>query len=160
MFKNLFKKEKIESFKNFVEGNLVYIENVSDEVFSQKMIGDGYAIKPTDSNVYAPMSGKVTSLFPTGHAIGLTLNNGLDIMLHLGIDTVELEGKGFEIMIKEGQVVKQGDILIKADWDYISKSGYDTVSILVLPNGEKIDLRKKEGEHVSSLEENVIEIIK
>lgn len=159
MLKKIFNKFKNEKFKNFLEGKLVYIENVPDEVFSEKMMGDGYAINPVDSNIYAPMSGKVTSLFPTGHALGLELNNGKQIMIHLGLDTVELKGEGFQIFVKEGQNVNQGDVMIKVNWEFIKRKGYNPVSIIAFPNGEAIRLNKKENDLISALEENVFDFV-
>ena len=158
MFKNLFSKKE-ENFQNFLEGTLVKIEDVSDKVFSTKMLGDGYAIDPTKENVYAPMSGKIESLFPTGHALGIRANDNVEILIHLGIDTVELNGEGFTIHVKENAKVKQGDLLISVDWNKIKENNLSPISILVFTSGEKVVL-KKEGQIVKEKEEDFLEISK
>lgn len=158
MFKNLFSKKE-ENFQNFLEGKLVKIEDVPDKVFSTKMMGDGYAIDPTKENVYAPMSGKIESLFPTGHALGIRANDNVEILIHLGIDTVELNGEGFTIHVKENAKVKQGDLLISVDWNKIKENNLSPISILVFTSGEKVVL-KKEGQIVKEKEEDFLEISK
>lgn len=155
MFKNLFGKKE-EKFQNFLAGELVDITDVPDQVFSSKMMGDGYAIDPSDKGVYAPMSGTIESLFPTGHALGLKTNSGLEILIHLGIDTVNLEGKGFTTHVKNGAKVKQGDLLIEVDWDVIRENDLSAISMLILTGGESVKLLKKG--HVDALEEDFIEI--
>lgn len=123
-------------------GRAIDITEVPDEVFAQKMLGDGIAIEPTDGLVVSPCSGKVVQIFPTNHAVGIEVKEGLDILIHLGIDTVELNGEGFERLVEEGQTVEIGTPLIKMDLDKIRKKGKSTVSPIIvttMDNVAKID---------------------
>ena len=105
-------------------GKLIKIEDVEDQVFATKAMGDGFAIELTDSDVLAPVSGEIVMTFPTKHAYGLRGNNGVEILIHLGMDTVQLEGKGFESFVKVGEYIKQGDKLAKVDIAYIKDRNY------------------------------------
>lgn len=125
-----------------VQGHVIDLSSVNDDVFSQKLLGDGLAIEPTDNNIYAPFDGKVTALFPTKHAIGLTSNNGTEVLIHIGINTVELNGKYFTPHIKINDVVKKGQLLMTADFDKIKQAGYDTVIPIILTDTK--DLVSKE----------------
>ena len=101
-----------------LKGKLINIEDVSDEMFSQRMLGDGVAIIPSDKNVYSPVDGVVTMVYDTQHAIGLKTNDGKDILIHIGIETVNLKGRPFKTKVKDGDPVKHG---------YIKLKGCDTV---------------------------------
>lgn len=125
------KKKKGEEFVAFADGKVILLENVNDEVFAKKMMGEGIAIEPTDGNVYSPLSGKVKNAFPTGHAYILEDLNGVEYLIHCGLDTVELKGEGFEGYVKEGDSVKQGDKICKMNLDLINEKGKDTVIIAV-----------------------------
>ena len=92
---------------------MINIEDVKDPVFSQKMMGDGFAVEPENGHIVSPVAGKVTSVFPTKHALGLVTDNGLEVLVHIGLDTVSLEGKPFEVKVSEGQTVAAGDLLVK-----------------------------------------------
>lgn len=133
---NLFKKKPLSSLVAPVDGELIKIEDVSDEVFSTKVMGDGFAIVPSSDSIVSPVNGEITSVFPTKHAISITDEKGLEILLHLGIDTVELEGKPFEILVSQGQKVSTGEILVRMDRDAISNNGKKDTVILVLPRKE------------------------
>lgn len=156
MFKNLFKKKE-EVFQNFMAGQMVPISQVPDQVFSTGMMGQGYAIEPSDGQVFAPLSGKVATLFPTGHAIGIETKEGYEILIHLGVDTVELNGKGFKTHVSVGSKVKQGDLLITMDVDEVKNQGKPTICPIIFTSGETIDLLKSD-EYVGALEEGLIEI--
>lgn len=123
-------------------GTIMPIEQVPDEAFSQKMMGNGFAVEPEDGVVAAPVSGSVETVFPTGHAVGLKADDGTEILIHLGIDTVELKGKGFEVLVKEGDHVKPGDILVKMNLAEIRKTGKSTVSPVVFTGDEQVTLLK------------------
>lgn len=115
-------------------GKTVSLSEVNDAVFSQKVLGDGIAIQPSDGNVYAPVDGKVTTLFDTKHAIGLESNDGVEILIHIGIDTVNLEGKHFTAHVGNGDTVKKGDLLVSFDKSAIEQEGYDTVTPVLITN--------------------------
>ncbi|MCT6821099.1 MAG: PTS sugar transporter subunit IIA [Lactobacillus panisapium] len=115
-----------------VSGTQIKIENVKDEVFSQKMMGEGVAIKPSSGKIVAPAPGIITSIYPTNHAINLKLDSGVDAIIHIGIDTVELNGKGFNKKVVDGQKVTRGDLLVQLDQNLLS-SNRDLTTILVFP---------------------------
>lgn len=128
----LFKK-KVDVLYAPVNGKLLAIGEVSDPVFSQKMMGDGFAIEPTDSAIFSPVEGTVASIFPTKHAITLKTKNGVDVLLHMGIDTVALKGEGFEILVEEGQKVSSETQLAVMDIAYLEQQEKPTTVIVVLP---------------------------
>ena len=115
-------------------GRVVLLNEVKDQVFSSGAMGKGIAIDPANGTLVAPADGTITTLFPTGHAIGLTTTDGVEILMHIGMDTVELEGKGFEIFVKQEDQVKKGDLLVKFDLSLIKEAGYSTVTPIVVTN--------------------------
>jgi PTS system glucose-specific IIC component len=116
------------------DGNIQPITEAPDDVFSQKMMGDGYVITPSSDRIVSPVSGSITSIFPTKHAIGIQTENGIDVLVHMGIDTVELNGQGFELFVEEGQTVKAGDELARMDREAISKADKNTAVLVVFTN--------------------------
>ncbi|MFC4076287.1 glucose-specific PTS transporter subunit IIBC [Salinithrix halophila] len=143
-----------------MSGKVLPITEVPDEVFSGKMMGDGFAIDPTDGTVVSPVDGKVVNVFPTKHAIGLQGNNGMEILVHVGIDTVQLDGKGFELLVKQDAEVKKGQRLLKVDLDYIKKHAKSAITPVVITNmaeGEKLNLLK-EGQTVKYGETGILSI--
>lgn len=131
---NLFKKKaKKNSLYAIANGTLISIDQVKDPVFSQKMMGDGFAIIPTDGQVTSPIEGTVTSVFPTKHAIGLKTEDGLECLVHMGIDTVELDGEHFQVHVTEGSQVKQGTKLATIDLDGLNKANKENDLIVVFP---------------------------
>ncbi|MDD3338382.1 MAG: beta-glucoside-specific PTS transporter subunit IIABC [Lachnospiraceae bacterium] len=129
-----------------VKGIVIPVEQVKDEVFASKAMGDGVGIIPAEGKVYAPFDGTAAVVFPTGHAIGLTGDNGMETLIHIGIDTVQLEGKGFTSHIKEGDTVKKGDLLVEFDMDVIAKAGYDNTVIYIITDMDEVsDLTIEEG---------------
>lgn len=120
--------------KSPMEGKVLPLSEVPDEVFSRKIMGAGAAIDPASGLVKAPFDGEVTAVFPTGHAVGLTSTDGVECLIHIGIDTVELEGKGFETLVKQGQKVKAGDDLSRVDLELIRKAGYSLITPVVITN--------------------------
>jgi PTS system beta-glucosides-specific IIC component len=119
-----------------ISGCLVDIKDVPDEVFSNKMLGNGNAILPDSGEVYAPFDAVVEQIFEAKHAIVLCGENEIKILIHIGIDTVNLEGKGFETFVKDGDKVKSGDLLIKADLEFIKENNYNTITPVVVLNTE------------------------
>lgn len=122
-----------------IEGEIVELEKVPDEVFSQKMLGDGFAIKVKGDKVYAPIEGEISVMFPTKHAIAITTKNGLEILIHVGIDTVELQGEGFISHIKQGDIVKKGDLLLTVDKEFIKSKGKSLITPVIVTNMEKVE---------------------
>jgi PTS system glucose-specific IIA component len=112
-----------------VSGKIINLDDVSDEVFSQRMMGDGFAIEPENGEVFSPVDGTITSIFPTKHAISIKSNSGMEILIHFGLDTVELKGEGFTLCTKEGASVKAGDLILEVNVDEVKKK----VSSIVVP---------------------------
>lgn len=134
-----------------IEGTVVELKDVKDPVFSAGTIGKGIAVKPTNNEVRAPFDGKVISVFPTKHAIGLKSENGVELLIHLGIDTVNLKGKYFESKVKDGQEIKKGDLLETFDVKEIKTAGYDTIVPIIVTNSNNFDdviPEKKNGDNV------------
>lgn len=123
-------------------GELVDIETVNDPTFAQKMLGDGYAVLPSDGNIVAPVDGEVVSVFPTKHAIGFKTEDGLEILLHMGIDTVQLNGEPFEVTVEAGQKVKHGDLVAKVDLEKITAAGKDTAMMVIITNMDSVSYLK------------------
>ena len=129
-------KEKYDAhLKAFATGHLVPIEKVPDEAFASKAMGDGVGITPTDKYITAPADGSVMMVMETtGHALGLKLTTGLEILIHIGIDTVNMNGDGFKVLVKTGDSVKAGDKLVEIDIDKIKKAGYNPITIMAATN--------------------------
>ncbi|MDF2673869.1 MAG: glucose transporter subunit [Clostridiales bacterium] len=157
---NLFKKNSILNIMSPLTGEVIDISQVSDEVFSQKMLGDGIAINPTHGTVVSPCSGKVILVFPTNHAIGIKTNDGIEILIHLGLDTVELEGKGFKRLVNEGAKVKLGDKLIEMDMDYLKENAKSLVTPIVITNSDKVKSIEKFFGNAKCAQDLVMEIRK
>ncbi|WP_231710624.1 glucose-specific PTS transporter subunit IIBC [Gracilibacillus suaedae] len=147
-------KEAIPSDNNVVgdldfvspmQGEVMPLSEVPDQVFSQKMMGDGFAVKPTAGEIVSPVNGKIINIFPTKHAIGIEADNGTEILIHIGIDTVNLKGEGFTAKVAEGDEVKQGQTLMEVDLDFISNNAPSTVTPVIFTNlaeGQSIQLNK------------------
>ena len=127
-----------EEVYSVADGEVIALEQVKDPVFSQKMMGDGFAVEPANGNIVSPVSGTVSSIFPTKHALGLVTEAGLEVLVHIGLDTVSLEGKPFTVHVAEGQKVAAGDLLVTADLDAIREAGRETSTIVVFTNGDVI----------------------
>lgn len=122
--------------QGFVRGSVLPLSEVADEVFATEQMGPGLAIDPVSGEFHSPIEGTITTVFPTKHAIGLRHDNGLEMLLHIGLDTVKLDGDGFELFIEEGQRVKAGDLLARVDIDFIKSKGYDPTSVLIFMNNQ------------------------
>ena len=133
-----------EEVYSVADGQVVALEQVKDPVFAQKMMGDGFAVEPANGNIVSPVSGTVSSIFPTKHALGLVTEAGLEVLVHIGLDTVSLEGKPFTVHVAEGQKVAAGDLLVTADLDAIRAAGRETSTVVVYTNGDAIKSVKLE----------------
>jgi len=132
MLKGLFKKTVQLSAP--MVGQIIRLEEVPDEVFSGKMIGEGFAVNPASGQVVSPVDGEIIQIFPTKHAIGIKTKEGLEILIHVGIDTVELKGQGFEAFIEKGSQVKAGDLLLEVDKAYVEAQGKSMITPIVFTN--------------------------
>lgn len=155
---NLFKKKE-EQFLSPASGKLKNITDVDDEVFSAKSLGDGFAIEPKVGEVYSPITGTVSMIFPTLHAIGLINANGMELLIHIGVDSVNLDGEGFEVLVKEGQNIKAGKLISKFDLDSIKGKIPSTDIMFIFTSGEVCEVNKN-GMQVEAKEENIVKIQK
>lgn len=126
-----------EYFVSPAKGKIIALEEVPDKTFSQKLLGDRFAIDITDGKIIAPISGKLETVFPSGHAFGIKGANG-EVLLHIGIDTVSLNGEGFDVKVKQGDFVKQGDVLVNVDLDKIHQLGKSTLIMVLFTEGNKV----------------------
>lgn len=133
-----------EEVYSVADGQVVALEQVKDPVFAQKMMGDGFAVEPANGNIVSPVSGTVSSIFPTKHALGIVTEAGLEVLVHIGLDTVSLEGKPFTVHVVEGEKVAAGDLLVTADLDAIRAAGRETSTVVVFTNGDAIKSVKLE----------------
>ncbi|WP_042341552.1 glucose-specific PTS transporter subunit IIBC [Bacillus timonensis] len=140
-----------DDFVSPIKGELHPITDVPDEVFSGKMMGDGFAILPSEGLVVAPEAGKIVNLFPTKHAIGLETLNGREILIHFGIDTVNLKGEGFETLVSQGDNVEKGQPLLKVDMEYVKQHVPSIMTPIVFTN-------LKEGEHINIQKQGTVDI--
>lgn len=133
LFDFLKKSNKI-SVNSPVSGTVKNLSAVKDEAFSKGLLGNGLAVIPSSGEIYCPVDGTLVSVFPTGHAFGIRQENGVELILHIGVDTVRLKGKGFNSKVKQDQSIKKGDLLTICDFQLIRDSGYETDVILVVSN--------------------------
>lgn len=140
------KTKKINIFSP-LKGRMISLEEVKDEVFSEGLIGDGCAVFPEEQLVKSPVDGIVKMIFPTKHALGLETDQGVEILVHIGINTVELNGEGFESFVQEGQKIKVGDPLVKFDSVLLENKGYDsTIVVIVTDRKDFLDINKFDEE--------------
>ncbi|OKL35433.1 PTS sugar transporter subunit IIA [Domibacillus mangrovi] len=126
-----------------IEGDIIPITEVEDPVFSEKMMGDGFAIVPTKGLVVSPVDGVIMNVFPTKHAIGIKSKQGHEILIHVGLETVNLKGEGFTALVKEGDQVSKGTELLTFDLDYIKKSASSTVTPVIFTNAANVTVKKQ-----------------
>ncbi len=129
-----FMKKKGISLAAPVKGECIPISEVADPTFAEEILGKGIAIKPSEGKIYAPADGVVSTVFPTGHAVGVTTPDGVEILIHVGLDTVQLKGQFFNTKVEENQKVSKGDLLLEADIKEIAGAGYDTVTPVIICN--------------------------
>ncbi|MCH1939193.1 PTS sugar transporter subunit IIA [Holdemania massiliensis] len=128
-----------------VQGLAKNLDDVCDPVFSKRMLGDGIAVEPSNSKIFSPVDGKIVMFFETKHALGIRAKDGAELLLHIGIDTVELNGKPFKEKAKIGDSVSRGDLLMEVDFSMIKKLGYDTTVMLIATN-RRVQLIKDTGQ--------------
>ena len=128
-------------------GKVMPVTKSADEAFAAKAMGDGIAVDPADGTICAPCDGTVSMIFPTGHAVGLTTDQGTEVLIHVGIDTVKMDGDGFEALVKQGDRVAAGDVLIRADLDKIRAAGYNPQTMMIFPELENASVKVFEAEN-------------
>ncbi|SFK60035.1 PTS system, glucose-specific IIA component [Halobacillus dabanensis] len=140
MLKKLFggNKSVEEQIVAPINGKVVSLDEVDDPVFSQRMMGDGVAIEPDDGKVVSPVSGEIVQLFPTNHAVGIKTKSGVEVLVHIGLETVSMEGEGFEGFVKTGDQVNAGDHLITFDMDLVKEKAKSTITPVVITNFDDV----------------------
>jgi len=160
--KNLFKKsaKAAKSFDFYmpITGALLPLEKVPDPVFSEKMMGDGFAIEPTEGKVYAPIAGTVFSIFPTKHAIALKTHDDLEILIHFGIDTVALGGVGFTIHIEKDQPITPGELLLEVNIEAVKTQVPSLITPIIFTNLNQSTIQLKKNGHLVHGEGDILEI--
>lgn len=134
---NLFKKKEEKIAAPFA-GEISELSSVPDDAFAQKMLGDGFAITPEENVIKAPCAGEIVQIFSTGHAVGIETESGLEILVHIGIDTVKLDGEGFTKLVKNGDKVEIGTPLIEVDLDFIKENAPSITTPVIITNMEKV----------------------
>ncbi len=156
MFGGLFKKETLSSVSckdnelvSIVDGEQIDIKSVSDEVFAQEMLGKSIAFKTSGDNatIYAPCDGTLSVVYPTGHCFGITKKDGVEILVHIGVDTVEANGDGFKVLHKQDDVVKAGDPIVKVDIAKLAKT-YDMSIMFIITNANNKEVEFKDNSTV------------
>ncbi|KAF0507297.1 PTS glucose transporter subunit IIA [Pediococcus pentosaceus] len=155
---NFFRNKKSEEIYSPVDGKVISLAEVNDLVFSQKLIGDGFAVIPETNVVYSPCSGCVTSIFPTKHAIGITTENGLQVLVHMGIDTVSMKESPFELYVDKNTNIKFGDKLAKIDMEKITKYNKEIPIIVIVTNMDEVKEISEFTEEKLKCKESVIKV--
>jgi len=143
MFKNLFGKKQSASktieLKAYVSGNILSLEDVPDPVFSKKIMGEGIAIEPHEGKFVSPVDGEIMQVFPTKHAIGIKAFNGAEILIHIGLETVSMNGEGFTSHVVEGEKVKAGDTLVTVDLEKVKEKAKSIITPIVITNSDEME---------------------
>lgn len=135
MLKKLFGKKSVEEqLVAPINGKVVSLDEVDDPVFSQRMMGDGIAIEPVDGKVVSPIAGEIVQIFPTNHAVGIKTKSGVEVLVHIGLETVSMEGEGFEGHVSTGDKVEAGDHLITFDPELVKEKAKSTITPVVITN--------------------------
>jgi sugar PTS system EIIA component len=162
LFNKLFGKKDIKKEETVVApltGKIVSIEEVPDPTFSQKMMGDGIAIEPTEGVVVAPVNGEVVQFFHTKHAIGVKSESGAEILIHVGLETVSMNGEGFEGHVKVGDKVKAGDKLLSFDLELIKEKAASTITPIVITNSDAVEsIDKRAASEASKGETSLLQL--
>ncbi|MCM3741397.1 PTS glucose transporter subunit IIA [Oceanobacillus luteolus] len=159
MFGRLFKKQEVKeiSLVTPMSGEVISLEEVPDPVFSQKMMGDGIAVIPTDGTVVSPVNGEIIQVFPTKHAIGILGDNDAQILIHIGIETVSLQGEGFTVNVAKGDRVKQGDPLMQVDLNIIEEKASSAITPIIITNSDEMsEIEKKSEKQVKAGEQEIL----
>lgn len=152
-----FKKSKDTGLKFItpIKGEVIKLDEIPDPVFAGKMMGDGFGIMPAEGKIYAPVDGEVSSIFPTGHAIGIKVNDDIEVLIHFGLDTVNLKGEGFTAHVQQGDMVKAGDLLIDVDLDFVKDKVPSIATPIIFTKLENKTFEVK-YQNVEAKEENII----
>ncbi len=159
MLKGLFKKKNITQIEEIfapLYGDIIPLSKVPDPVFSEKMMGDGIAIIPRSGKIVSPVNGQVIQVFPTKHAIGIRSERGLELLIHIGLETVELNGEGFEVLVNTDEPIKAGDPLVKVNLEYLKSENKDIVTPIIITNMEKVLEIKASQERVTNFGDVVL----
>lgn len=153
----LFKKS-VEIFAP-INGSVMELKHVPDKVFAEKLVGDGAAIDSTGDVIKAPVDGTLTLIFKTNHAFAITTKQGIELLIHIGLDTVELNGAGFERIAEEGSNVKAGDPIIKIDRDFIKEKGISLITPVLVTNMDMVDsIKLKHTDKVTAGKDSIFSI--
>lgn len=142
---------KLDTIVSPGTGKLIDLSQVNDEMFASKALGDGFAIELSEGKIIAPFNGKVITAFPTGHAFGILDDLGHEVLIHVGINTVDLNGEGFDVKVKQGDHVKQGEVLVEVDLDKLKAANIDSTTMIIFTSGEKVTLKKTNQEIVAGI---------
>ncbi|MFV0498687.1 MAG: glucose PTS transporter subunit IIA [Bacilli bacterium] len=156
-YKNEVVKEALE-LSSPVSGKIISLTDVNDPIFSEKMLGDGIAILPQNGTVVAPCNGEIVSIYPTKHAICIKSDYGVEILIHIGIDTVNLNGNGFEAFIKDGDVIKMGDKLVDVDLNVVKNKGFDPIICMVVTNSTEYNIEKNPPNKKINVKDKVLNL--
>lgn len=140
MFRKIFKRYSSEGVYSVTAGKLVEMSDIKDSTFNKGFLGPTIGILPSKYSVYSPFSGEITMVFKTKHAIGLRRRDGLELLIHIGIETVQLKGKGFDVKVKEGELVKRGDLLVEFNNNILKEKAIDNTIIIVFTNSNDFDI--------------------
>lgn len=160
MFKFLKKDQLDEIYSPVKKGKLISIENVPDEVFAQKLMGEGVGFINEENGIYAPCDGVVIMTIPTKHAIGLQSKTGVEVLIHIGLNTVDLNGKGFTSYVKKGDKVRKGDKLISFDKQYMIENNIDLTTPMVITNGSEYNIDFVDTVDEVNLQSKIMELKK
>ena len=149
MFRHLFKKQRLEIFAP-IEGKVLPLKDVPDPVFNQNMMGEGIAIIPREGNVFAPIEGTVILVAETEHAIGIRAKDGTELLIHIGLETISLKGQGFTSLVKVGEEVSIGQLLVEVDWTYVQEHAESIITPILITNSQikNVQIEKAEQSHV------------
>lgn len=143
-----------------VSGKVISIEKVNDPVFARKLVGDGIAIIPDTETIYSPIEGKITMIVKSKHAIGIQSKEGIDILIHIGIDTVRLDGQGFDLLVEDGQLVNTKTPLLHFDNNFMRNKNIDTTIIVLITNHSDYNLSYMNVENTVSIDSPILSIIR
>lgn len=160
IFKKLFGGKALDSICAPVSGEAVAISQVSDPTFGEEILGKGIAIRPSEGKVYAPCDATVDMMFETGHAVSLIASCGAEILIHVGLDTVNLKGEHYHVIAKNGDNVKKGDLLMEFDLEAIAAAGYDTITPVVICNSAEYTTFKTHAGQTVAAGDTIIELKK
>ena len=155
---NIFKKKPLLTLNAVAEGKAVSLLDVNDPTFSQKMVGEGIAIIQKNGQFVAPCDGVITMIFPTKHAFGLMTDNQVEILVHIGLDTVQVKGEGFTSHVSVNQRVKKGDLILEVDLNKIKELGYDTITPIVICNSDSFSKISPVLSGIVKISDPIIEI--